>query len=60
MITKAGRNGRPGTPGVVKKAPVCTKVVKTGDSSRTFTFEIMFVLAGVALAGAVTYRRKSA
>ncbi len=33
---------------------------KTGDSSSTVAFAIMFVLAGTALAGVATYRRKRA
>ena len=48
------------TPGVVKKAPARAKVVKTGDSSSTVAFAIMFVLAGAVLAGVATYRRKRA
>ena len=59
-VTGSKKTPKPGTPGVVKKAPVRTKVVKTGDSSSTVAFAIMFVLAGTALAGVATYRRKRA
>lgn len=59
-VTGSKKTPKPGTPGVVKKTPVRAKVVKTGDSASTFTFAIMFVLAGSALAGVATYRRKRA
>ena len=59
-VAGAKKTPKPGTPGVVKKTPVRAKVVKTGDSSSTFAFAIMFVLAGAALAGVATYRRKRA
>ena len=59
-VAGAKKTPKPGTPGVVKKTPVRAKVVKTGDSASTFTFAIMFVLAGTALAGVATYRRKRA
>ena len=59
-VAGAKKTPKPGTPGVVKKTPVRAKVVKTGDSSSTFAFAIMFVLAGTALAGVATYRRKRA
>lgn len=59
-VTGSKKTPKPGAPGVVKKAPVRTKVVKTGDSSSAFAFAIMFVLAGATLAGVVTYRRKRA
>ena len=59
-VTGSKKTPKPGTPGVVKKTPVRAKVVKTGDSASTFTFAIMFVLAGAALAGVATYRRKRA
>ena len=35
-------------------------VVKTGDSSNAFTYALVLVLAGAALAGVVSYRRKRA
>lgn len=59
-VTGSNKTPKPGTPGIVKKAPVSAKVVKTGDSSSAFAFAIMFVLAGATLAGVVTYRRKRA
>nr|WP_298874441.1 LPXTG cell wall anchor domain-containing protein [uncultured Mogibacterium sp.] len=59
-VTGSNKTPKPGTPGIVKKAPVRAKVVKTGDSSSAFAFAIMFVLAGATLAGVVTYRRKRA
>lgn len=59
-VAGAKKTPKPGTPGVVKKTPVRAKVVKTGDSSSTVAFAIMFVLAGTALAGVATYRRKRA
>ena len=59
-VTGSKKTPKPGTPGVVKKTPVRAKVVKTGDSSSTVAFAIMFVLAGAALAGVATYRRKRA
>ena len=59
-VAGAKKTPKPGTPGVVKKTPVRAKVVKTGDSSSTVAFGIMFVLAGTALAGVATYRRKRA
>ena len=59
-VTGSKKTPKPGTPGVVKKTPVRAKVVKTGDSSSTAAFAIMFVLAGAALAGVATYRRKRA
>ena len=59
-VTGSKKTPKPGTPGVVKKAPARAKVVKTGDSSSTVAFAIMFVLAGAALAGVATYRRKRA
>lgn len=59
-VAGAKKAPKPGTPGVVKKTPVRAKVVKTGDSSSTVAFAIMFVLAGTALAGVATYRRKRA
>ena len=59
-VTGSKKTPKPGTPGVVKKAPARAKVVKTGDSSSAFAFAIMFVLAGAALAGVATYRRKRA
>ncbi len=43
---------------IAKKTRVHRSVVKTGDSSSTVAFAIMFVLAGAALAGVATYRRK--
>lgn len=59
-VTGSKKTPKPGTPGVVKKAPARAKVVKTGDSSSAFAFAIMFVLAGAALTGVVAYRRKRA
>lgn len=59
-VTGSKKTPKPGAPGVVKKAPARAKVVKTGDSSSAFAFAIMFVLAGAALAGVATYRRKRA
>ena len=35
-------------------------VVKTGDNSNAFTYALVLVLAGAALAGVVSYRRKRA
>ena len=45
---------------VAKRTRIYGNVVKTGDSSSAFAFEIMFVLAGAALTGVVAYRRKRA
>ena len=57
-ITKPGRNGKPGTPGVVKKAPVRAKIVKTGDSYGAFIYTVALIMASVALASIYFYRRK--
>ena len=70
-VTRAGAgssvSSRPGAgagaasrPGMARVGAVHRNVVKTGDGSNAFTYALVLVLAAVALAGVVSYRRKRA
>ena len=49
-VTGSKKTPKPGTPGVVKKAPVRAKIVKTGDSYGAFIYTVALIMASVALA----------